>query len=209
MNHKHIAIPALVLILGAGCASTDSARTARAEFEDVPVPSGLTYLEKDSIIVDAPGAKVARMLYRGRVQMSTLAMSIRGTLENNGWRKVGSSTTTAEGTTQVYEKERSSLQVRLWENFLFTYVEVTTSRLTDGGMTAPAVAPGPLPMTPGGPTSSIASPTVAVSGPSVSVPPSPGISVSAPSVTPPVVAAPEPSVSWTPPAVSVTPAPAR
>jgi hypothetical protein len=118
-----------VLAFATGCATSDPARQPRSELEDIPIPTALSYVEGDSVIIDAPGAKVARLLFRGRVSMTALASVMRSNLEGNGWRKVGSTVLTNQGTTQVYEKERSSLQVRLWENPLFTHMELTTSRL--------------------------------------------------------------------------------
>lgn len=120
------AVAVIVLVLAA-CASTPS-RPVRSEFEDIPVPKGLTYEPERSTIIESPQVKAARLVYRGRIEIDSLAAAMRTTLEGNGWRNVSSTTTARHGTTQVYEKAGNSLQVLLWEGLWYTYVELTASR---------------------------------------------------------------------------------
>jgi hypothetical protein len=117
----------VTILLLAGCATTPS-RVLRSEFEDIPVPKGLTYLEDRSTIIESPAVKAARLLYRGRIEITSLAAAMRTTLEANGWRSVSATTSAPHGTTQVYEKGGNSLQVKLWEGWYYTYVELTASR---------------------------------------------------------------------------------
>lgn len=117
----------VTILLLAGCAATSS-RVLRSEFEDIPVPKGLTYLEDRSTIIESPSVKAARLLYRGRIEITSLAAALRTTLEANGWRSVSATTSAPHGTTQVYEKGGNSLQVKLWEGWYYTYVELTASR---------------------------------------------------------------------------------
>lgn len=116
----------LVLALTAGCATTAS-RPTRSEFEDIPVPTGLTYQPGESTIIESPTIKAARLVYRGRLEMASLSDAMRTTLQANGWRYV-SSTSAEDVATQVYEKSGSSLEVRLIDGWWFTYVELTASR---------------------------------------------------------------------------------
>lgn len=116
----------LVLALTAGCATTSSGPT-RSEFEDIPVPTGLTYQPSESTIIESPTVKAARLVYRGRLEVASLSDAMRTTLEANGWRYV-SSTSADDDITQVYEKSGSSLEVRLIDGWWFTYVELTASR---------------------------------------------------------------------------------
>ncbi len=118
---------ALALVVLAGCA-TLSPKTGRAEFEDIPVPKGLSYVESESTIIESPTVKAAKLLYRGRVEPVSLGSAMRSTLESNGWRHVSSAMAGDKGTTQVYEKSGQSLQVRVWEALYYTYVELTASR---------------------------------------------------------------------------------
>jgi hypothetical protein len=118
---------ALSLLVTTACASNPS-RPTRSEFEDIPVPSGLTYLEGRSTIIESPSVKAARLVYRGRIEISSLATAMRSTLEANGWRNVSATTAQTRGTVQVYEKSGNSVQVRLWEGWYYTYVELTASR---------------------------------------------------------------------------------
>jgi len=117
----------LILALTAGCATT-SARSTRSEFEDIPVPKGLTYQPSKSTIIESPTVKAARLVYRGRLEVESLSVAMRTTLEANGWRHVSSTSAAEHGVTQVYEKSGSSLEVRLLDGWWFTFVELTASR---------------------------------------------------------------------------------
>jgi hypothetical protein len=127
---------AIALLGSAACATTPNRITPRSEFEDIPVPRGLTYVEDRSTIIESPSVKAARMLYRGRIEAMSLAGALRTTLESNGWRSVSHMTSMPAGTTQVYEKSGNSLQIRVWEEWWFTYVELTASRALVGSNTA-------------------------------------------------------------------------
>jgi len=121
---------AIALVLSAtltACAS--SPRAVRSEFEDIPVPKGLTYQQGDSTVIETPNVKAGRHVYRGRLELSSLTTAIRNTLEANGWRHVSSTKSAQHGTTQVYEKGGDSLQVQLWEGLWYTYAEYTTGRV--------------------------------------------------------------------------------
>ena len=118
---------ALLVLLLAGCA-TVAPKAARHEFEDIPVPKGLAYVEGDSTIIESPTVKAAKLVYRGRIEPVSLGNAMRSTLEANGWRHVSTATVGNKGTTQVYEKPGNALQVRVWESWYYTYVELTASR---------------------------------------------------------------------------------
>jgi hypothetical protein len=117
----------LVLALTAGCATT-SPKATRSEFEDIPVPKGLTYQPSKSTIIESPTVKAARLVYRGRLEVESLSVAMRTTLEANGWRHVSSTSASEHGVTQVYEKAQSSLEVRLLDGWWYTIVELTASR---------------------------------------------------------------------------------
>ena len=129
MRLTRLGILVLVLSLVTACASAP-AKAVRSEFEDIPVPKGLTYQQDRSTIIESPTVKAARLVYRGRLEVVSLGTAMRSTLEANGWRHVSSTTTGPQGTTQVYEKAGSSLEVRLWEEWWYTYVQLTASRAT-------------------------------------------------------------------------------
>src|SRR5262249_11787072 len=117
----------LVLALIAGCATTSSKPT-RSEFEDLPVPNGLTYVPSKSTIIESPTVKAGRLVYRGRLEVESLAVAMRTTLEANGWRHVSTTSTGDHGIVQVYEKSGNPLEVHLIDGWWFTYVELTVSR---------------------------------------------------------------------------------
>src|SRR5437879_12052072 len=93
----------LVLALTAGCATTSS-KAARSEFEDIPVPKGLSYQPGKSTVIESPTVKAARLVYRGRLEVESLGAAMRTTLEANGWRHVSSTSAAAHGITQVDRK---------------------------------------------------------------------------------------------------------
>jgi len=138
LRHRYVfrAFVALALLGSTACATTQNRIAPRSEFEDVPVPRGLAYVEDRSTIIESPSVKAARMLYRGRIEPMSLAGALRTTLESNGWRSVSHMTSMPAGTTQVYEKAGNSLQIRVWEEWWFTYVELTASRSLVGANTA-------------------------------------------------------------------------
>src|SRR5262245_45421007 len=125
----HRAVAAVfVLALMAGCATTSS-QPPRSAFEDIPVPSGLKYVPSKSTVIESPTVKAARLVYRGRIEVDSLAAAMRATLEANGWRQISSTATADHGITQVYEKSGSPLEVRLIDGWWYTYVEMTASRV--------------------------------------------------------------------------------
>lgn len=117
----------LVLLFAVGCASAPP-RAVRSEFEDIPVPKGLTYQADKSTVIESPTVKAARLVYRGRLEVDSLGVAMRTTLEANGWRHVSSTAVANHGVTQVYEKAGSSLEVRLVDGWWYTVVELTASR---------------------------------------------------------------------------------
>jgi hypothetical protein len=128
MTHRiPLAVIAGSLLLTA-CASAPP-RAARTEFEDIPVPKGLAYQQDESTIIETPKIRAGRHVYRGRLEIDSLNIAIRNTLEANGWRHVSSTVASKHGTTQVYEKDGDSLQVLLWEGVWYTYAEYTMGRV--------------------------------------------------------------------------------
>jgi hypothetical protein len=127
----------LMLALTACTSLSGPARPQRSEFEDVPVPAGLTLEPSRTTIVESPTVKAARLVYRSRIKPDSLANAYRTALEANGWRHVSSTTSASKGTTQVYEKQDSSLQVLIYEGWYYTWTEVSTTRII-GRATAPS-----------------------------------------------------------------------
>ena len=122
-----LALSAIVVTLTA-CASSPP-RPQRSEFEDIPVPRGLSLDLNKSTIIESPTVKAARLFYKGRVEPEGLGLAFRTTLEANGWRHLSSTTSADKGITQVYEKGGNSLQVLIYEGIYYTWVEVSATRL--------------------------------------------------------------------------------
>jgi len=117
----------VVAVVLTACASSP-ARPQRSEFEDIPVPAGLTLDLNKSTIIESPTVKAARLFYKGRVQPESLGTAFRTTLEANGWHHLSSTTSADKGITQVYDKAGNSLQVLIYEGFYYTWVEVSATK---------------------------------------------------------------------------------
>jgi hypothetical protein len=122
-----LVLSATVLALTA-CASTPP-RAQRSEFEDIPVPKGLAVDLDRSTIIESPTVKAARLFYKGRIEPDSLSIAFRTTLEANGWKHLSSTTASGKGTTQIYEKSGSSLQVMIYESWYYTWVEMSATRM--------------------------------------------------------------------------------
>jgi hypothetical protein len=134
MSKKSVATAVLVLAFAAGCASAPP-KQVRSEFEDIPVPKGLSYQADKSTIIESPTVKAARLVYRGRLEVDSLSAAMRTTLEANGWRHVSTTAVSDHGVTQIYEKAGSSLEVRLVDGWWYTHVELTASRALQHAVT--------------------------------------------------------------------------
>src|SRR5882724_87458 len=122
-----VAVTAVALVLAA-CASNPP-RPVKSQFEDIPVAKGMSYQSGESMAIETPTVQAAREVYRGRVELESLATATRTTLEANGWRHLSTTKTAQHGINQVYEKQGTSLQVLLWEGWIYTYAEYTTARV--------------------------------------------------------------------------------
>jgi hypothetical protein len=127
ISTRVVAVMGAALLLAA-CAHNPP-RPVKSQFEDIPVAKGMSYLSGDSLSIETPTVQAAREVYRGRIELESLATATRATLEANGWRHVSTTKTAQHGISQVYEKGGTSLQVLLWEGLYFTYAEYTTARV--------------------------------------------------------------------------------
>ena len=82
MSIQRVLFTLLVVVFVAGCASAPS-RPVRSEFEDIPVPKGLSYQPDKSTIIESPTVKAARLVYRGRLEAESLSLALRTTFEAN------------------------------------------------------------------------------------------------------------------------------
>src|SRR5262249_60054467 len=96
MNTK-IFSTAAILLLATACTTTTTA--ARRQFDDIGVPSGLTYQPGDSIVIESPTVKAAQLVYRGRLEPTTLSDAMRTRLEASGWPPVSPTAARGEGGT--------------------------------------------------------------------------------------------------------------
>src|SRR6266536_459764 len=112
---RRILVLSLCLVAATACASSPP-KVQRSEFEDIPVPKGLTVDLNKSTIIDSPEVEAARLFYKGRVEIESVAVAFRTTLEANGWRNISATTLSDQGITHIYES---------WYN---TWVEMSATR---------------------------------------------------------------------------------
>src|SRR5262245_62595060 len=98
MKTPQRAIAVSALLLAAGCASSP-AKPPYTVFESIPVPQSLEYRADSSTLIETPDVRAGRVVYRGRVEPETLASAMRQSLEAEGWRPVGLTTSAPSGST--------------------------------------------------------------------------------------------------------------
>jgi len=133
-----VAVALFVLVLG-GCASAPP-RLVRSEFDDIQIPRGLAFKASHSMLIESPTVKAGRLVYTGRIEVTSLAQAFRASLESSGWRFVTTNLSSGKGIFQTYEKSGNSLQVHIEDGFWTTRVELTVVKTL-----SPSVHASPLP----------------------------------------------------------------
>lgn|SRR5437879_6558606 len=114
----------VIMLCATGCATT----AARRQFDDITLPAGMAYQPQDSVVIESPTIKAAQLVYRGRLEPVTLGEAMRTRLEASGWRQVSRTSTSTDGTRQVYEKEGNVLGVHIYEGLWYTYLAISASQ---------------------------------------------------------------------------------
>lgn len=131
----------VISMLLVSCASAPP-RPVRSEFDDVPIPRGLTFRPNDSTLIESPSMKAGRLVYTGFVEGTSLAQAFRGSLEAQGWRFVNTTLSSGKGIIQTYEKGGNSIQVYIYDRWWWTtLVELTVTKAS----TPPSVNASPIP----------------------------------------------------------------
>jgi len=121
-----IAALAVIGLLTAACSTTMT--TPRRQFDDIPIPAGLTYQEDRSIMIDSTAARAGQLVYRGRIEPVSLTDVMRSYLESNGWQSV-SRTSTPDDTWLIYEKDGKAAEVHIYEKLWYTYLTLSASEV--------------------------------------------------------------------------------
>ena len=118
-----IAATVALMLLAVGCATP----AVHRQFDDVWLPSGMTYQPQRSVVIESPTVKAAQLVYRGRLEPVSLGDAMRTQLEADGWRSVSRTTTATDGTRQVYEKDGNVLEVHIYEGLWYTYLTISAA----------------------------------------------------------------------------------
>src|SRR5262249_60276109 len=86
-----IAALAVIGLLTAACSTTMT--TPRRQFDDIPIPAGLTYQDDRPIMIESTAARAGQLVYRGRIEPGRLPDVMRSFLEANGWHNVSRAAT--------------------------------------------------------------------------------------------------------------------
>ena len=132
MKTRVVVIAGLALVLTA--CSGAPIQPSLTSFSDIPTPEGMNYQPDRSGVSDGPTVKVARLVYRGRLEVESLSASMRQGLEQRGWKHLRTTTTANRTIVMTFEKPGADLQISLWEGGGFnyyTYLDVTVGRVTD------------------------------------------------------------------------------
>ena len=127
---------AVIGLLTAACATTTTA--PRRQFDDIPLPTGLTYQPDRSVMIESTAARAGQLVYRGRLEPVSLGDVMRSYLESNGWQSV-SRTSTPDDTWLIYEKDGRPVEVHIYEKLWYTYLTLSTSEVAQP---VPATASG-------------------------------------------------------------------
>jgi hypothetical protein len=143
MKNYHWPLAILLVVLAPACAATRPTPSLTG-FEDIPIPSGLTYQPDRSITIEGPSAKAAHWVYRGRVKPDSLRLSVRTTLEANGWLHVSTGSAPGPVSVQTFEKSGNSVQFDIYEGTWYTYLVIGAARAIDPGQQMAAVTARPI-----------------------------------------------------------------
>ena len=116
----------MIGLLTAACATTTTA--PRRQFDDIPLPTGLTYQPDRSVMIESTAARAGQLVYRGRLEPVSLGDVMRAYLESNGWQGV-SRTSSPSDTWMVYEKDGKAVEVHIYEKLWYTYLTLSASEV--------------------------------------------------------------------------------
>ena len=124
---------AVLGLLTAACATTTTA--PRRQFDDIPLPTGLTYQLDRSVMIESPSVRAGQLVYRGRLEPVSLGDVMRSYLESNGWQSV-SRTSSPSDTWLIYEKDGKAVEVHIYEKLWYTYMTLSASEVVLPAATA-------------------------------------------------------------------------
>jgi hypothetical protein len=124
---------AVLGLLTAACATTTTA--PRRQFDDIPLPTGLTYQLNRSVMIESPSVRAGQLVYRGRLEPVSLGDVMRSYLESNGWQSV-SRTSSPSDTWLIYEKDGKAVEVHIYEKLWYTYMTLSASEVVPPAATA-------------------------------------------------------------------------
>ena len=120
-------VVALMLVGGFACSNIpflqgEEEPPTHVHFEDILVPSELTLNRSRSFVFETQGFKAGTLYFRGYVEPDSVADFFKNAMPKDGWTL--KSIFRHPKTVLLFEKPRKSCIITIYEETVFTYVEV-------------------------------------------------------------------------------------
>ena len=105
-------------------------RASYYDFDDVRIPSELTLKKKDSLVYGAGRSKVGSLVFKGRVEPSSLAAFFQNNMQQDGWKLLSSFK--YRPYLLIFLKEDRACVITVAEKLFSTRVEVRVGPVEPG-----------------------------------------------------------------------------
>ena len=92
------------------------------DFQDIPVPSEVKLLSKDSYVFQAGSFKTGLLTFRGRVDINSAINFFQMAMPREGWKAKGGFR--YKRSVLIFEKPDKSCIINLYEKMFYTYIEI-------------------------------------------------------------------------------------
>lgn len=123
-----VLVAAAFLIVLSGCDKVPfmneepPAPPSHSHFDDVLIPSEMSVDRDNSFVFETQGFKAGTLYFKGRVDVDSLTDFFKNSMPKDGWRL--KSIFRHPKTVLLFEKPDKNCIVMIYENTLFTYLEV-------------------------------------------------------------------------------------
>jgi hypothetical protein len=105
-----------------GPSAVSAPRPLFYDFPDIPVPSEVKLLSKDSYVFQAGSLKTGLLTFRGRVDINSAINFFQMAMPREGWKAKGGFR--YKRSVLIFEKPEKTCVINLYEKLFYTYVEI-------------------------------------------------------------------------------------
>lgn len=105
-----------------GPSAVSAPRPLFYDFPDIPVPSEVKLLSKDSYVFQAGSLKTGLLTFRGRVDINSAINFFQMAMPREGWKAKGGFR--YKRSVLIFEKSDKSCIINLYEKMFYTYIEI-------------------------------------------------------------------------------------